>query len=57
MPSTRAPILTRQLARSATSGSRAAPSIRLSPRASTAAIKALWVAPDRDLGERRSCCR
>ena len=34
---------------STTSGSRAAFSIRLSPRASTAAIKALWVAPTETL--------
>ena len=43
--SMRAPILIRQLATSTTSGSRAAFSISVSPRASTAAIKALCVAP------------
>ena len=48
-PSMRAPILIRQLATSTTSGSRAAFSISVSPRASTAAIKALWVAPTETL--------
>ena len=48
-PSIRAPIVIRQLARSTTSGSRAAFSIKVSPRASTAAIKALWVAPTETL--------
>ena len=45
----RAPILMRQLARSPTSGSRATFSIKLSPLASTAAIKALCVAPTETL--------
>ena len=48
-PSIRAPILIRQWARSTTSGSRAAFSIKLSPRASTAAIRALCVAPTETL--------
>ena len=48
-PSMRAPILIRQLATSTTSGSRAAFSIRLSPLASTAAIRALCVAPTETL--------
>ena len=49
MPSILAPIFLRQLATSATSGSRAAFSITVSPRASTAAISALCVAPTETL--------
>jgi hypothetical protein len=51
MPSIRAPILVRQLARSATSGSRAAFSITVSPFARVAAMRALWVAPTETLGK------
>ncbi len=49
MPPILAPIFLRQVATSATSGSRAAFSITVSPRASTAAISALWVAPTETL--------
>ena len=49
MPPILAPIFFRQFATSTTSGSRAAFSISVSPRASTAAINALWVAPTETL--------
>ncbi len=49
-PLIRAPILLRQSATSPISGSRAAFSITLVPRASEAAISAVWVPPTVTLG-------
>ena len=49
-PSIRAPIAIRQAARSAISGSRAAFSSTVSPRASVAAIISTWVAPTETFG-------
>ena len=50
-PVIRAPILLRQSARSMISGSRAAFSISVVPRASLAAIIAAWVAPTVTFGK------
>ena len=50
-PAIRAPILVRQAARSATSGSRAAFSITVVPLASAAAISATWVPPTVTFGK------
>ena len=50
-PSIRAPIFTRQLARSTTSGSRAAFSITVVPSARVAAISATWVPPTVTFGK------
>ncbi|MNT65763.1 hypothetical protein D3C72_2037700 [compost metagenome] len=46
-----APMAFRQLARSTTSGSRAALLITVVPRASEAAISMTWVAPTETLGK------
>ena len=51
MPSISAPIATRQRHRSVISGSRAAFSISVSPRASAAAISTFSVAPTETIGK------